>query len=156
MIQVKSYHVPAEQIERQLGQIEANLAQLEKEGVELEKNLRSCEEGADFRSLPGFLCSFGPADETQSSGARFDALSVPRAKFPGRFLLLLPCEQEAWSLCFQPHLALKYTSCTEMSINLCLLGGEGDILMDPLMVDWFNLIRKKQMYIRKESELVYL
>ncbi|XP_028311050.1 MICAL-like protein 2a isoform X2 [Gouania willdenowi] len=34
--------------------------------------------------------------------------------------------------------------------------GDGDILMDPLMVDWFNLIRKKQMYIRRESELVYL
>lgn len=63
MFQVKSYHVPAEQIERQLGEIEANVAQLEKEGVELEKNLRSCEEGADLRSLPRFLCLFGPADE---------------------------------------------------------------------------------------------
>ncbi|KAM8724059.1 MICAL-like protein 2a [Acanthopagrus schlegelii] len=75
---VTSYHVPVEQIERELKDIETNLAQLEKEGVELEKKLRSCEEE-----------------------------------------------------------------------------GEGDILMDPLMVDWFHLIRKKQMYIRKESELVY-
>ena len=33
---------------------------------------------------------------------------------------------------------------------------KGDLLMDPLMVDWFNLIRKKQMYIRRESELVYM
>ncbi len=39
---------------------------------------------------------------------------------------------------------------------LCLSEEEVDILMDPLMVDWFNLIRKKQMYIRKESELVYM
>ncbi|RVE69738.1 hypothetical protein OJAV_G00080820 [Oryzias javanicus] len=76
---VKSYHIPVEQIEKQLMEIETNLAQMEKEGVELEKKLRRCEEE-----------------------------------------------------------------------------GEGDILMDPLMVDWFNLIRKKQMYIRKESELVYI
>lgn len=40
-----SYHVPVEQIERELNDIETNLAQLEKEGVELEKKLRSCEEG---------------------------------------------------------------------------------------------------------------
>nr|XP_020466224.1 MICAL-like protein 2 isoform X2 [Monopterus albus] len=76
---VKSYHVPLEQIEKDLNDIETNLAQLEEEGVELEKKLRSCEEV-----------------------------------------------------------------------------GEGDILMNPLMVDWFNLIQKKQMYIRKESELVYI
>ncbi|XP_070704491.1 MICAL-like protein 2a [Pempheris klunzingeri] len=76
---VKPYHIPVEQIERELTDIETNLAQLEKEGVELEKKLRSCEEE-----------------------------------------------------------------------------GEGDILMDPLMVDWFNLIQKKQMYIRRESELVYI
>lgn len=45
LYQVKSYHVPVEQIERELNDIETNLAQLEKEGVELEKKLRSCEEG---------------------------------------------------------------------------------------------------------------
>lgn len=42
------------------------------------------------------------------------------------------------------------------NLSLSLSDGEGDILMDPLMVDWFNLIRQKQMYIRKESELVYM
>ncbi|KAF1379719.1 hypothetical protein PFLUV_G00178940 [Perca fluviatilis] len=41
---VKSYHIPVEQIERDLNDIETNVVQLEKEGVELEKKLRSCEE----------------------------------------------------------------------------------------------------------------
>ncbi|XP_070779847.1 MICAL-like protein 2a [Enoplosus armatus] len=44
----------------------------------------------------------------------------------------------------------------EKKLRSCEEEGEGDILMDPLMVDWFTLIRKKQMYIRKESELVYI
>ncbi|KAM7387035.1 hypothetical protein PAMA_009586 [Pampus argenteus] len=44
----------------------------------------------------------------------------------------------------------------EKKLRGCEEDGEGDILMDPLMVDWFNLIRQKQMYIRKESELVYI
>ncbi|KAM3863815.1 MICAL-like protein 2a [Diretmus argenteus] len=43
----------------------------------------------------------------------------------------------------------------EKKLRHCEQEGDGDILMDPLMVDWFNLIRRKQMYIRKESELVY-
>lgn len=42
---MKSYHIPVEQIEKQLMEIETNLAHLEKEGVELEKKLRRCEEG---------------------------------------------------------------------------------------------------------------
>ncbi|XP_061604336.1 MICAL-like protein 2a isoform X2 [Phyllopteryx taeniolatus] len=43
----------------------------------------------------------------------------------------------------------------ERKLRRCEEEGEGDLLMDPLMVDWFKLIRKKQMFIRKESELVY-
>ncbi|XP_056256734.1 MICAL-like protein 2a [Seriola aureovittata] len=43
----------------------------------------------------------------------------------------------------------------EKKLRSCEEEGEGDVLMDPLMVDWFNLIRRKQMFIRKESELVY-
>lgn len=46
--QVRSYHIPMEQIERQLNDIETNLAHLEKEGVELEQKLRSCEEGTFY------------------------------------------------------------------------------------------------------------
>ncbi|KAG9262257.1 MICAL-like protein 2 [Astyanax mexicanus] len=34
--------------------------------------------------------------------------------------------------------------------------GEEDTLMNDLMVDWFNLIRNKQVYMRRESELVYI
>ncbi|KAJ8001405.1 hypothetical protein DPEC_G00169170 [Dallia pectoralis] len=34
--------------------------------------------------------------------------------------------------------------------------GEDDVAMNNLMVDWFNLIRNKQVYMRRESELVYI
>ncbi|XP_053531187.1 MICAL-like protein 2a isoform X4 [Ictalurus punctatus] len=44
----------------------------------------------------------------------------------------------------------------ERKLRSCEEEGSGDILVDPLMVDWFNLIRKKQSYIRRESELMYI
>ncbi|KAF5908019.1 MICAL-like protein 2, partial [Clarias magur] len=44
----------------------------------------------------------------------------------------------------------------ERRLRSCEEEGTGDILADPLMVDWFNLIRKKQSYIRRESELMYI
>ncbi|XP_030199142.1 MICAL-like protein 2a isoform X1 [Gadus morhua] len=44
----------------------------------------------------------------------------------------------------------------EKKLRSCEEDAGGDILMDPIMVEWFNLIRKKQVYIRKESELVYI
>ncbi|CAL8273410.1 unnamed protein product [Lota lota] len=44
----------------------------------------------------------------------------------------------------------------EKKLRSCEEDAGGDILMDPVMVEWFNLIRKKQVYIRKESELVYI
>ncbi|XP_060713241.1 MICAL-like protein 2a isoform X1 [Tachysurus vachellii] len=44
----------------------------------------------------------------------------------------------------------------ERRLRSCEEEGSGDILADPLMVDWFNLIRKKQSYIRRESELMYI
>lgn len=34
--------------------------------------------------------------------------------------------------------------------------GEDDSFMDELMVEWFNLIRNKQVAMRRESELVYM
>ncbi|XP_061761217.1 MICAL-like protein 2a [Nerophis ophidion] len=44
----------------------------------------------------------------------------------------------------------------ERRLRRCENEGEGDVLMDPLMVDWFKVIRKKQVFIRRESELVYI
>nr|XP_057905055.1 MICAL-like protein 2a isoform X2 [Doryrhamphus excisus] len=43
----------------------------------------------------------------------------------------------------------------EKKLRRCEEEGETNLLMDPLMVDWFILIQKKQMFIRRESELVY-
>uniref|UniRef100_A0A8C1SBI1 Mical-like 2b n=1 Tax=Cyprinus carpio TaxID=7962 RepID=A0A8C1SBI1_CYPCA len=44
------------------------------------------------------------------------------------------------------------------SCMFCFFSSEGqeDTLMNDLMVDWFTLIRNKQVYMRRESELVYI
>ncbi|XP_036408725.1 MICAL-like protein 2a [Megalops cyprinoides] len=43
----------------------------------------------------------------------------------------------------------------EKRLRQCEAEGEEDTL-DALMVDWFNLIQNKQVYMRRESELVYI
>ncbi|KAG7459964.1 hypothetical protein MATL_G00216170 [Megalops atlanticus] len=43
----------------------------------------------------------------------------------------------------------------EKKLRQCEAEGEEDTL-DALMVDWFNLIQNKQVYMRRESELVYI
>ncbi|XP_056318478.1 protein-methionine sulfoxide oxidase mical2b [Danio aesculapii] len=44
----------------------------------------------------------------------------------------------------------------EKQLRQCDEDGEDDTLMNDLMVDWFTLIRNKQVYMRRESELVYI
>ncbi|XP_035516303.1 protein-methionine sulfoxide oxidase mical2b [Morone saxatilis] len=44
----------------------------------------------------------------------------------------------------------------EMRLRSSEEEGEDDSLMDELMVEWFNLIRNKQVAMRRESELVYI
>ncbi|XP_041839308.1 protein-methionine sulfoxide oxidase mical2b isoform X2 [Melanotaenia boesemani] len=44
----------------------------------------------------------------------------------------------------------------EMKLRSCEEEGDDDTLMDELMVEWFNLIRNKQVAMRRESELVYI
>ncbi|XP_036949298.1 protein-methionine sulfoxide oxidase mical2b isoform X2 [Acanthopagrus latus] len=44
----------------------------------------------------------------------------------------------------------------EMRLRGCEEEGEDDSLMDELMVEWFSLIRNKQVAMRRESELVYI
>ncbi|KAK6301073.1 hypothetical protein J4Q44_G00291710 [Coregonus suidteri] len=44
----------------------------------------------------------------------------------------------------------------EKQLRACEEKGEEDVVMDDLMVEWFNLIRNKQVSMRRESELVYI
>lgn len=44
-MQIKSRHIPIEQITKELQEIENSLSDLEKAGIDLERKLRSCEEG---------------------------------------------------------------------------------------------------------------
>ncbi|KAL1005156.1 hypothetical protein UPYG_G00055310 [Umbra pygmaea] len=44
----------------------------------------------------------------------------------------------------------------EKKLRRCEEEGVEDVVTDDLMVDWFTLIRNKQVYMRRESELVYI
>ncbi|XP_028827983.1 protein-methionine sulfoxide oxidase mical2b isoform X2 [Denticeps clupeoides] len=44
----------------------------------------------------------------------------------------------------------------EKKLRACEENREDDLLQNELMVQWFHLIRNKQVYMRRESELVYI
>lgn len=85
----------------------------------------------------------------------------------GVFVYPQPLGTDKGSMCmldWNTDFFFLFISPEQIDVILCIANelhwpfaeGKGDILMDPLMVDWFNLIRKKQTYIRRESELVYM
>ncbi|MEQ2225202.1 hypothetical protein ILYODFUR_015097 [Ilyodon furcidens] len=116
-----------------------------------------------------------PAVESVNSTTALDILKNPSAAKKGKYLsptaaFRTEMRSPSW-MCHHIPVEQIEKELDDIEMNLVQLEkegvelekllrsyeeGEGDILMDPLMVDWFNLIRKKQMYIRKESELVYV
>ncbi|XP_057716669.1 MICAL-like protein 2a [Corythoichthys intestinalis] len=85
-------------------------------------------------------------------------VSSAETRSPSRTSYHIPAERIERELDdIEMNLALLEREGVELEWRLrhCEEEGKGDLLMDPLMVDWFQLMRKKQMFIRRESELVY-
>ena len=77
-----------------------------------------------------------------------------RSSEEGEINPLIMCAEHT----FAPHKSYsQWKDCICMScVCVCVSEGEDDSVMDELMVEWFNLIRNKQLAMRRESELVYM
>ncbi|XP_068606359.1 MICAL-like protein 2a [Brachionichthys hirsutus] len=130
---------------------------------EIRSPVRSPPRGPSVESVGSSVTS--PSDHGRPSGAKkgkyLSPTSAPAAEMrsPSVKSRHIPVEQiETELIDIQTSLAQLEKAGVELERKLrsCEEEGDGDVLMDPLMVDWFNLIRRKQTYFRKESELVYI
>ncbi|KAJ8251121.1 hypothetical protein GJAV_G00217510 [Gymnothorax javanicus] len=102
----------------------------------------------------GFVCC-DSTQETQSSSINPPSTKPTLHKGRSFSIPEEQIEQELQEIAV--HLSNLEKQGVEMEKRLrqCEADGDEDAL-DSLMVDWFNLIKTKQAYIRRESELVYI
>ncbi|KAG9349828.1 hypothetical protein JZ751_026181 [Albula glossodonta] len=171
--------IPKEEILKELEDIENNLNELEKKGVELEKQLRRSEEGERKRgggyegvctpTLAWALCSPTKVRETKGAhlGLRLGFCCSLKGSSPlcgievkdgnrvrdqlGR---RRNCDHPA--CCDLERSPVSARQRYHRSAQTRRSKGAEESSVDELMVDWFNLIRNKQIYMRRESELVYI
>lgn len=61
-----------------------------------------------------------------------------------------------WLRYTQSSFVVKRKACGKTECVVCVTEGADDSVTDELMVEWFSLIRNKQVAMRRESELVYM
>ncbi|KAJ8389647.1 hypothetical protein AAFF_G00115230 [Aldrovandia affinis] len=97
-------------------------------------------------------------DFTNETGPSSTNASMPESNIPTGRSFCIPVKDIQLELQeIEEHLSDLEKQGVEMEKELRQCEAEGaEDIFDTLMVEWFNLIQTKQVYIRRESELVYI